>query len=245
MSSVTEVVPKAMILAAGRGKRLQPLTDTTPKPLLPLNGKPLVEYHLEKLAQAGFKEVVINTAWLAQQFPDTLAKGERFGLEIHYSQECAGGLETAGGIINALPLLGEAPFLLINGDVFSEIDYQFWFDKAVQMRQQSARLGHLCLVPTPSFKPAGDFGLDSQHSVAAHGEWTFAGVSVLSPQLFAGRAPEFLPLAPILREAMAAQQITGEVFEGYWSDIGTLERLQAAQAYLQSKLGDYDNESKA
>lgn len=225
---------KAMILAAGRGNRLRPLTDQTPKPLLPLDGKPLIVYHLEKLAKAGVKEVVINTAWLPEAFPQTLGEGEGFGLKIHYSPEPEGGLETAGGVINALPMLGEEPFLLINGDVFSEIDYASWVRKTANFKSEN-RLAHLCLVPTPDFKQQGDFGLESASSqVIAQGEWTFAGISIVSPRLFAGMETGFIPLAPILRKAMDQQLVSGEIYDGYWSDIGTLQRLQEAQIYLQA-----------
>ena len=221
---------KAMILAAGRGNRLRPLTDRTPKPLLPLAGKPLIVYHLEKLAKAGVQEVVINTAWLPEQFPETLGNGEQFGLKIIYSPEPEGGLETAGGIIQALPSLGDAPFLLINGDVFTDMDFLPLIEKAPNL--PADKLAHLCLVPTPEFKTNGDFGLDNS-TVQVQGEWTFSGVSILHPKLFAEMRPGFLPLAPILRQAMQNRQVTGEVYHGYWSDIGTLERLQAAEASLQ------------
>lgn len=217
-------IKKAMILAAGRGNRLRPLTDKIPKPLIELAGKPLIEYHLEKLANAGIEEVVINTAWLSEQFPEKLGAGERFGLQIHYSPEPEGGLETAGGIINALPVLGEHPFLVVNGDVYSSMDYQPF----TQMKLEQ-HLAHLCLVDTPSFKTQGDFGLSPAGKVLPKGDWTFSGVSVLTPELFAGLSVEFLPLAPILRSAMQQQKISGEIFEGDWSDIGTLERLQEAE----------------
>lgn len=222
---------KAMILAAGRGNRLRPLTDCTPKPLLPLAGKPLIVYHLEKLAKAGVQEVVINTAWLPEQFPQTLGDGQQFGLNITYSSEPEGGLETAGGIIQALPALGGAPFLVINGDVFTDMEFAPLIEKAQSL--PAGKLAHLCLVPTPEFKPNGDFGLENSN-VQVQGEWTFAGVSVLHPKLFKGMISGFRPLAPILRQAMAHHQVSGELYTGYWSDIGTLERLQAAEEYLRS-----------
>jgi len=224
--------PVAMILAAGRGKRLRPLTDQCPKPLIALDGKPLIEYHLEKLAQAGIEQVVINCAWLCEQFEPALGDGSRWGLSIHYSYEPEGGLETAGGIIQALPHLGQTPFIVVNGDVFSELDYHELVDCAQQL--SANKLGHLWLVPTPEFKAQGDFGL-LEHCVQEQGEWTFAGMSVLRPELFAGQAVGFTPLAPILREAMAQQALLGSVYTGYWSDIGTIERLQTAQAYLDAK----------
>lgn len=232
---------KAMILAAGRGKRLRPLTDTTPKPLITLNGKPLIEYHLEKLADLGVRQVVINQAWLGEQLPAKLGGGERFGLEIVYSPEPEGGLETAGGIIQALPLLTEngknlAPFLVINGDVFT--DYSF-ADLPTQLPENI--LAHLVLVPTPAYKAAGDFGLQALQGeqtaknlpqpglVVPTGEHTFAGISLLRPELLQDIAVGFIPLAPILRQAMENQQVSGELFQGVWQDIGTPERLAAAE----------------
>lgn len=217
-------IKKAMILAAGRGNRLRPLTDKTPKPLIELAGKPLIEYHLQKLAKAGIEDVVINTAWLGEQFPEKLGFGERFGLRIQYSPEPKGGLETAGGIVNALTLLGEQSFLVVNGDVYSSVDYQPFTQ--VELKEN---LAHLCLVKTPDFKAHGDFGLTPAGKVLEKGDWTFSGISVLSPKLFVGVSAEVLPLAPILRDAMRQQKVTGEIFEGEWSDIGTLERLQQAE----------------
>lgn len=232
---------KAMILAAGRGNRLRPLTDSLPKPLVPLCGKPLIEYHLEKLAQAGVQEVVINHAWLGQKIEQTLGNGERFGLNIVYSAEPEGGLETAGGIINALPLLGEQPFLVINGDVFTDFSFDSLIDQAWSMQSAVGSLSagdltadveclaHLILVPSPMFNPQGDFGLTAAGGVLEHGGFTFAGLSVLHPRLFTGLSADVIKLAPVLRQAMRAQQVTGQVYDGLWSDIGTLERLQATE----------------
>lgn len=225
-----QFIPKAMILAAGRGNRLRPLTDKMPKPLVPLCDKPLIAYHLENLAKAGVQEVVINHAWLGEQIEQTLGDGSRFGLQIAYSPEPEGGLETAGGIINALPKLGDEPFLLVNGDVHCELDFREMVDYAKQLRQQDL-LGHLTLVPSPAFNAKGDFGLQNER-VTEQGEFTFAGISVLKPQLFADMAVDFIPLAPILRQAMQQQLLSGAVFQGFWSDIGTLERLQQAEAEL-------------
>lgn len=219
---------KAMILAAGRGERLRPLTDTCPKPLIPLKGKPMIEYHLEKLAQIGVSEVVINQAWLGEQFEQKLGNGEAFGLAISYSPEPQGGLETAGGIIQALPLLDEAPFLVINGDVFTDFD----FDQ-LPKHLAAGCLAHLVLVPTPDFKSQGDFGLNSDGLLSPQGEWTFSGISLFSPKLFAGLPAGRLALAPILREAMMQHQVSGQVYHGLWSDVGTLERLQQTEALIQ------------
>lgn len=230
---------KAMILAAGRGNRLRPLTDSLPKPLVPLCGKPLIEYHIEKLAAVGVQEIVINHAWLGEQIEQTLGNGARWGVTIHYSPEPEGGLETAGGIINALPLLGDAPFLVINGDVYCEFDFSALIEQAGSLDE--SRLAHLVLVPSPEFNAKGDFGLvkDGAHDlpqnpaqtnstgrVLAEGEYTFAGLSVLHPGLFKTMEVGFIKLAPILRDAMHAHLVTGQLYEGLWSDIGTLERLE-------------------
>ncbi len=244
---------KAMILAAGRGKRLRPITDHTPKPLVKLNGKPLIEYHLEKLRDAGVQEVVINHAWLGEKIEQTLGDGSRWHLKIHYSAEPEGGLETAGGIINALPLLGEEPFVLVNGDVYCEMDFTKLVTKARQIQQQHqsqlagltelaeltdgklvASLGHLILVPSPAHNAKGDFGLTAKGLVESQGDYTFAGLSVLHPKMFAGMQVDFIPLAPLLRENMNAGLLSGEVEEGIWSDVGTLERLEQTEALIQT-----------
>ncbi|MDG6777484.1 nucleotidyltransferase family protein [Thiomicrorhabdus sp. zzn3] len=224
---------KAMILAAGRGNRLRPLTDSIPKPLVPLCGKPLIEYHIEKLAAAGVQEIVINHAWLGEQIEQTLGNGKHWGIKIHYSPEPEGGLETAGGIINALPLLGKEPFLVINGDVFCEFDFAELIAQACSLSQNT--LAHLVLVPSPEFNAKGDFGLsqaDSTGRVASQGQYTFAGLSVIHPDLFKNMAVDFIKLAPILREAMDANRVSGQLYQGLWSDIGTLERLQEMEQTL-------------
>ncbi len=223
---------KAMILAAGRGNRLRPLTDSIPKPLVPLCGKPLIEYHIEKLAAIGVKQIVINHAWLGQQLEQTLGGGERWGVQIIYSAEPEGGLETAGGIINALPLLGEQPFILVNGDVYTDLPFQPLLERAQRMQKQSAIQGFLMLVPSPEHNAKGDFGLTESAQVTEQGEHTFAGISVLKPELFSGMAVDFIPLAPILRQMMQRQQAEGQLYQGLWSDIGTLERLQQTEQLL-------------
>lgn len=219
---------KAMILAAGRGSRLRPLTDTIPKPLVPLCGKPLIEYHIEKLAQAGVREIVINHAWLGHKIEHALGCGARWGVTIHYSAEPEGGLETAGGIIHALPLLGDAPFILINGDVYTDLPFEPLVVQA-QALYTSSKQAYLMLVPSPEHNVKGDFGLTEDAQVTEQGEHTFAGVSVLSPNLFADMAVDFIPLAPVLRGAMQYQQVAGALYSGFWSDIGTLERLQQTE----------------
>ncbi|GAB6069607.1 nucleotidyltransferase family protein [Thiomicrorhabdus hydrogeniphila] len=232
--SLTTAPVTAMILAAGRGKRLRPITDSIPKPLVALCGKPLIEYHIEKLAKAGVEHIVINHAWLGHKLEETLGNGSRWNIKISYSPEPEGGLETAGGIINALPLIGSDPFLVINGDIYSEMDYTGLVKQAIKMQLEpnTKRLGHLVLVPSPEHNAKGDFGLDSHKYVTEHGEYTFAGFSILHPKLFAGLAVDFLPLAPILRKAMQKQTITGQLENALWSDIGTIERLQATEAIV-------------
>lgn len=233
--TATYVKPiKAMILAAGRGNRLRPLTDKMPKPLVHLAGKPLIEYHLEKLAASGVQEVVINHAWLGHKIEETLGDGSRWGLKIQYSPEPEGGLETAGGIINALSLLGTDPFLVINGDVYCDYDFASLIQVAKTMRfSESNRLAHLVLVPSPEHNAKGDFGLNQDHQVEQEGTLTFAGLSVLHPKLFENMQVDFIRLAPILRQAMQKGLVSGELEEGMWSDIGTIERLQQTEQQLQ------------
>jgi len=223
---------KAMILAAGRGNRLRPLTDTLPKPLIPVCGKPLIEYHIEKLASIGVTDIVINHAWLGEVLETSLGNGERWGVNIEYSPEPEGGLETAGGILNALPLLGDAPFLVLNGDVYCDFSFDSLLHTAQQMQAEPSRFAHLVLVPSPSHNPTGDFGLNDQQQVTTQGELTFSGLSVLSPALFKGEAGGVKKLAPILRKAMEKQRVTGEVYQGIWSDVGTAERLAETHKIL-------------
>lgn len=211
---------KAMILAAGKGERMRPLTLHTPKPLVLAAGKPLIEYHLEALARAGFTEVVINHAWLGQQIEDHLGDGSPFGLSIRYSPE-GEPLETGGGIFKALPLLGDAPFVLVNGDIWTDYDFS-----ALQVPLQG--LAHLVLVDNPGHHGRGDFRLhDGQVADGddAPGTLTFSGISVLDPALFDGCKPGAFKLAPLLRKAMAAGRVSGERYQGHWVDVGTLERL--------------------
>lgn len=215
---------KAMILAAGKGERMRPLTLHTPKPLVPVAGQPLIEYHLRALAAAGFTEVVINHAWLGQQIEAHLGDGERFGLRIRYSPE-GEPLETGGGIFKALPLLGDEPFLLVNGDIWTDYDFG-------RLRVPLQGLAHLVLVANPGHHGRGDFRLhDGQVADGddAPGTLTFSGLSVLDPALFDGCQPGAFKLAPLLRPAMAAGKVTGERFDGHWVDVGTLERLAEAE----------------
>ncbi|MBF7728488.1 N-acetylmuramate alpha-1-phosphate uridylyltransferase MurU [Pseudomonas sp. N040] len=218
---------KAMILAAGKGERMRPLTLTTPKPLLPVAGVPLIVYHLRALAAAGFAEVVINHAWLGRQIEDYLGDGRQFDLRIRYSAE-GEPLETGGGIFRALPLLGEEPFLVVNGDIWT--DFAF-----AGLPQELAGLAHLVLVDNPQHHPQGDFGLSAgavREAVAGVPQLTYSGIAVLHPQLFAGCSAGAFKLAPLLRQAMAAEQVSGEYFAGHWVDVGTHERLQAVERLL-------------
>ena len=210
---------KAMILAAGRGERMRPLTDHTPKPLLPVGGKPLIVWHLERLSKAGFKEVVINYAHLGEQIEPALGDGSVWGLSIQYSPETT-ALETAGGIANALPLLGNAAFLVVNGDVFTEIDFG-----ALQL--VSPNLAHLVMVDNPPQHPDGDFVVDSgMVTEQGNHKLTFSGVGIYHPALFVDvERGEAAKLAPLLKSVMAKGLVTGEHYQGVWHDIGTPERL--------------------
>ena len=212
---------KAMILAAGRGERMRPLTDSLPKPLLEVQGKPLIVWHLEKLAQNGFKEVVINIAHLGYKIPEYLGDGSKWGLHISYSDEQEeGALETAGGIKKALPLLGDEPFLVINGDVFC--DYRF--DASFDLADKEA---HLILVPNPEQNAKGDFGLDdSLVQNSAKEMFTFSGIAYYKPSFFKNVALTKSPLAPLLRQSITKSTISGEVFRKRWHDIGTPSRLK-------------------
>ena len=230
---------KALILAAGRGERMRPLTDTTPKPLLRVGGKPLVEWHLEKLAALGIRDVVVNTSWLADQFPASLGDGARWGLRIAYSYEGATPLETGGRMWNALPLLGNEPFLLVNGDVWTDFDF-------AGLPKQPDGLAHLVMVDRPPQATHGDFALDGDGLVRADGEHrlTYSGLGVYRPRLFddwraivpeptiANGKPKF-PLAPLLRAHMADDGISGEHHRGRWTDVGTPQRLAQLDAELR------------
>jgi MurNAc alpha-1-phosphate uridylyltransferase len=210
-----------MILAAGRGQRMRPLTDQTPKPLIPLHGKPLIEYHIEGLVRAGIREFVINTGWLGEKIPEALGNGSRWRARIQYSPEGWPALETGGGIHKALPLLGEEPFLLVNGDIHVDIDWRSWLRRGLN----HGDLAHLVLVPNPPHHPKGDFGLVASRIWQEGPQYTFSGISILHPQLFAGCKAGAFPLAPLLRRAIEQGKVTGELYKGRWSDVGTLERL--------------------
>ena len=205
---------------------MRPLTDELPKPLLPVAGKPLIERHIEALALAGFTDIVINHAWLGDKIEAALGDGSRFGVRIGYSPEGEQGLETGGGIYNALSLLGDNPFLVINGDIVTDYDFS-------GLSGASDGLAHLVLVPNPAHHPEGDFSLDHEN-VRSSGSplFTFSGIGVYHPRLFADCRPGIFPLAPLLRQAMDQDQVTGELFGGLWIDVGTVDRLEEADRTL-------------
>jgi len=222
---------KAMLLAAGRGERLRPLTDTLPKALVPVRGKPLIGWHLERLADAGVREAVINVSHLGDRIIEAIGDGARYGMRLSYSEERE-RLETAGGIANALPLLGREPFLLANADVFCECDFSHL--KRVPL---GANLAHLLLVPNPAHRPKGDFSLRA----GSIGDdpaprYTYAGVGIVNPELLASIRPgEKAPLAPLLYEAARRGRLGGELYAGLWQDVGTLERLAELEATLAER----------
>ncbi len=222
---------KAMILAAGLGTRMRPLTDNTPKPLLEIGGIPLIVWHIERLAHDGFHDIVINIAHLGYQIPEALGDGSEWGVRITYSDEQKeGALESAGGIIKALPLLGDETFLVVNGDIWCE--YDFDQDKVLP----PGILAHLILVPNPDHNLSGDFSLgDSLVRDGGGNKYTFSGIGYYSPKLFDGLAYAKRALAPLLREAMREGKITGELFKDEWRDIGTPERLDALNIHLFSE----------
>lgn len=220
---------KAMILAAGKGERLRPLTLHTPKPLIRAGGVPLIEYHLRALAAAGFTEIVINHAWLGQQIEDHLGDGSRFGVSIQYSPE-GEPLETGGGIFRALPLLGDEAFVVVNGDIWTDYDFSV-------LHQPINGLAHLVLADNPNHHPAGDFTLvggqvhDGQPDTPT---LTYSGIAVLHPQLFDGCTAGAFKLAPLLRRAMADGQVSGERLNGRWVDVGTHERLAEVETLIEA-----------
>ena len=217
---------KAMVLAAGRGARLRPLTDTLPKPLMRVGGRPLISWHLSALARAGVREVVINLSWLGEQLRAALGDGGAFGVRIHYSEEGPVPLETGGGILKALPLLGPQPFLVVSGDVWTDIDF-------AGVHLEPGALAHLVLIANPPHHPRGDFGLAGDLVVQAeHERFTYANVGLYHPGFFAGCAPGRFPLIEPLNRAIAAQRVRGHLHHGAWCDVGTAERLAALNAQL-------------
>ncbi|OZB03779.1 MAG: mannose-1-phosphate guanylyltransferase [Idiomarina sp. 34-48-12] len=223
---------RAMILAAGRGERMRPLTDTTPKPLLKVRGKPLIEYHLEKLAAQGVQQVVINHAWLGEQLEQTLGSGKQFGLEILFSPEPQGGLETAGGIIRALPMLGNEPFWLINGDIFTTLDFS-----KLPRKLADGMVAHLLLAQNPPHNARGDFSVRGgmlQFATETAQTYTYTGMGLFSPQLFKAHQPgseAFIRLRPFLDSGIANEQIAASIISAEWTDVGTPERLAQLQEH--------------
>lgn len=210
-----------MVLAAGRGERLRPLTDHTPKPMLLVRGKPLVVWHLEALARAGVREVVINLSWLGGSIREALGGGAQFGLQIQYSEEPPGALEVGGGIFHALPLLGDAPFIVVNGDTYTDLDF-------ASLDIAPGALAHLVLVPNPEHHPGGDFVLQGREvSAGPAPRLTYSGIGVYRAELFAGCAAGRFPLLPVLQEAIAARRLSGERYDGQWTDVGSVQRLAA------------------
>ncbi len=229
---------RAMILAAGRGERLRPLTDTTPKPLIRPGRWRLIEYQILALKKAGVTQIVINVSWLAEQIREVLKDGAQYGVEITYSDESGAALETAGGIIKALPLLGDAPFIVCNADVWTDFDY-------AGLRLREDHLAHLVLVENPSHHPEGDFLLRDRQLVGRAAAMplmddlsvqtlTFSGIGLYHPKLFAGLAQGKRALAPILYGAVESHLVASEVFKGAWHDVGTLARFESLRGYLHT-----------
>lgn len=232
---------KALIFAAGLGERMRPLTDHTPKPLLAVAGKRLIEWHLQRLAALGVEEVVINTSWLAGQFPQQLGDGSRWGLRLHFIHEGPVPLETGGGMLNALPLLGDAPFIAVNGDIWTDFDFAL-------LPTRPEGLAHLVLVDNPEHHPHGDFILDGNgllHDQGTQPSLTFSGIGMYAPALLRDwhavigeaeddtqRPPRF-KLAPLLRAAMARGTVSGQHHHGHWTDVGTPQRLQQLDLQLR------------
>ena len=218
---------KAMILAAGRGERMRPLTDHTPKPLLPVAGKTLIEHTINQLISAGFNDIIINHAHLGQQIEDHLGDGQQYGASIQYSPEGEHALETAGGIINALPLLGDEVFLVVNGDIATNFPFS-------ELKNLKVDLAHLVLVGNPAHHPQGDFGLDKTGMVIENctEKLTFSGIGLYHPELFSNVPAGSSKLGPLLRQAIANQRVSGQKFAGFWMDIGTPERLQELNILL-------------
>jgi len=232
---------KALVFSAGLGERMRPLTDHTPKPLLEAGGKPLIAWHLEKLAATGVSEVVVNTSWLAPRFPERLGDGSRWGLRLHYSYEGPTPLETGGGMLHALALLGDVPFIAVNGDIWTDFDFS-------RLPREPRGDAHLVLVDNPEHHPQGDFALHADGTVAAEGpaRLTFSGIGVYRPAVLEGwrdtvtgdpGTPPRFKLAPLLRAAMARTAATGERHAGQWTDVGTPGRLAALDRQLRGRAG--------
>jgi len=220
---------RAMILAAGRGERMRPLTDTRPKPLLEVAGKPLIQYHLEALARAGITDVVINLSWQGEVLRSALGDGQRFGLRICYSEEPDGALETGGGMLAALPMLGPGPFLAISGDIWTDFPLE-----SLSRRLASGDVAHFVLVPNPDFHAQGDFGIESGRLLDRAPRHTYANIGVVSADFFADRQPGRFPLAPLMFDWIRRGRVSGELYRGRWYNLGTPMQLTQLDAALRS-----------
>jgi MurNAc alpha-1-phosphate uridylyltransferase len=219
---------RAMLLAAGRGERMRPITDSVPKPLVRVGGRPLIAWHLAALARAGIREVVINLSWLGAQVRATLGDGRDYGVSITYSDEGPVPLETGGGIFRAVPLLGPGPFLVVNADIWTDIDFA-----AVALEEHAH--ARLLLIPNPPHHPRGDFGLEGDLVVTRDTDrYTYSGVGVYRPEFFGGCIPGRFPLLPLLNRAIAAGLVRGQVHRGEWWDVGTVERLASLDARVRA-----------
>lgn len=217
-----------MVLAAGRGERLRPITDTVPKPLVPVAGKPLIVFHLEALVRVGVRDVVINLSWLGDRLRAALGDGSRFGVRITYSDEGPVALETGGGIFAALPFLGPDPFLVVNGDVWTDIDLG-------RLRLDAEALARIMMVPNPVQHARGDFGLEGENVVERDSNrFTYSGIGLYRPEFFAGCEPGRFPLVPLLKRAISEGRLRGELHEGEWCDVGTPERLRDLDARVRA-----------
>ncbi|GFE86142.1 N-acetylmuramate alpha-1-phosphate uridylyltransferase MurU [Steroidobacter agaridevorans] len=216
---------RAMILAAGRGERMRPLTDRTPKPLLTVAGKPMIQYHIEALAAAGMREIVINLAWLGQQIRAAIGDGSQFGVRVHYSDEGDAALETGGGVFQALPFLaglsGTDPFVVVSGDVWTEYPLG-----DVGSKLSDTDIAHFVVVPNPDFHARGDFGLADGRLTDSGERYTYANIGVMRPEFFAGCQPGKFPLAPLMFDWIRKDRVSGELFRGVWHNVGTPQQLQ-------------------
>jgi N-acetyl-alpha-D-muramate 1-phosphate uridylyltransferase len=219
---------KAMLLAAGRGERMRPITDTLPKPLLRVGGRALIAWHLAALARAGIREVVINLSWLGEQLRAALGDGQEFGVRISWSEEGPVPLETGGGILRAVPLLGPGPFLVVNSDIWTDIDFG-------RLRLEPGAHAHLVLVANPPHHPRGDFALEGDVIVNRDSErFTYSGVGLYHPEFFHDCTAGRFPLLPLLNRAIAAGRARGEVHRGQWCDVGSPERLASLERGLRA-----------
>lgn len=220
---------KAMILAAGRGKRMRPLTDHRPKPLLKVGEHSLIEHQIQRLKNADYRDIVINIAWLGEQIKQALGDGRKLKVNIQYSDEGETALETGGGIFKALPLLGSSHFLVVNSDV--------WCDHSLSTPQfKPDCLAHLIMVDNPQHNSRGDFSLEDRMVKNTNPQLTFSGIGWYHPDLFAGCKPGKFPLAPLLREAAQQDRVSGKYYQGEWQDIGTPERLQQLQKQINDNM---------